>query len=398
MTMKGYLSNGMRGHPNYNFEWFWTAAKLLRADDWEIRSPAEFDIEKGYVKVRCQCGFEARSEHEARTFLTDAYTWGDSDAYHSAVVTGFTEGKDGVMEEIFMNDMAAVAWADAIILGPDWRTSKGAKAEAAMAHALGKRFFFLELHEDDGLDTMFEFEPFIRVGYDGPPAIRGVLIEEDEGAEVAWNATFDAPVVSGTVNTSYVSASPTPLVIEGNTFEQDEQDRALAGEHYPYPPVKPADAEQLARDFGREVWAEPNPPAGFERVGDGLELTGETRITSETGGQKGSKIVQPARIPADMLELLARHYGVGAEKYPDPEPGTANWQLGYPWSLSTNAGQRHELAWQRGESYDEETGSHHLIAVAWHAITRAWFEIHEVGTDDRYTVLRRAETPEGTET
>lgn len=96
----------------------------------------------------------------------------------------------------------------------------------------------------------------------------------------------------------------------------------------------------------------------------------ETRVTSETGGAKGRKLARFDLIPQDSLQEIAEHFGKGAEKYaPNPETGLDNWRHGYPWSLSYGAMLRHASAALGGEDIDEETGSKHLAAVAWHAIT-----------------------------
>lgn len=116
------------------------------------------------------------------------------------------------------------------------------------------------------------------------------------------------------------------------------------------------------------------PPAFTGQHG----IAGETRITDPaTGGQKGQKLARFSLIPSDWLWSLAEHYGVGARKYED-----RNWERGYKWSLSVDAHSRHLHAWLDGESYDQETGSHHLIAAAWHLIALWWFQTHERGTDD----------------
>lgn len=106
---------------------------------------------------------------------------------------------------------------------------------------------------------------------------------------------------------------------------------------------------------------------------------GETRITDPTtGGQKGAKLARFDLVPPDAMWALAEHYGKGAHKYAD-----RNWEKGYAWSLCIAALQRHFQAWLMGESYDPETGSHHLIAVAWHAFALFVFERRGLGTDDR---------------
>lgn len=108
------------------------------------------------------------------------------------------------------------------------------------------------------------------------------------------------------------------------------------------------------------------------------DKAGEIRVTDPlTGGQKGSKLARFSLIPADWLWALAEHYGIGAQKYEDN-----NWRKSYKWSLSLDAHSRHLSQWLQGEKTDAETGSHHLIAAAWHLIALWWFEQHGKGTDD----------------
>lgn len=104
----------------------------------------------------------------------------------------------------------------------------------------------------------------------------------------------------------------------------------------------------------------------------------ETRIVDpNTGGEKGQKAAQFSLIPPEALWQLAEHYGKGCEKY-----SRRNWERGYKWSLSADALERHLTLWKLGESLDRETGSHHLIAVVWHAIALFIFELRGLGTDD----------------
>ena len=103
-------------------------------------------------------------------------------------------------------------------------------------------------------------------------------------------------------------------------------------------------------------------------------MTDEVRQTSDSGASKGSKLSRYDMIPADSLRILAEHYGKGAEKYPPFDSGDGlgildNYRRGYDWSLSFAAMQRHAWAFWDREDMDEETGSPHLAAVAWHALT-----------------------------
>lgn len=105
----------------------------------------------------------------------------------------------------------------------------------------------------------------------------------------------------------------------------------------------------------------------------------EVRITDpKTGGQKGSKLARFALIPMDALWAVAEHFGLGARKYED-----RNWERGYRWSLSYDALLRHLALDMQGQERDEETGSLHIVAVAWHALVLVAFRLRGIGTDDR---------------
>ena len=105
----------------------------------------------------------------------------------------------------------------------------------------------------------------------------------------------------------------------------------------------------------------------------------ELRVTDPvTGGQKGDKLARMDLLPWDTLHTLSEHYGRGALKYDD-----RNWEKGYAWHLSYAALQRHLAAWWQGEDVDEETGSSHLAAAAFHVLAMMTFQARGLGTDDR---------------
>ncbi|MGH2567615.1 MAG: dATP/dGTP diphosphohydrolase domain-containing protein [Bacteroidota bacterium] len=133
------------------------------------------------------------------------------------------------------------------------------------------------------------------------------------------------------------------------------------------------------------IWVEAERE-GKRMVGN----TKETRVTASTGGQKGSKLAKFFLIPPDALYLLAEHYGKGEEKYPTDENGVPNFRKGYPNYLSFDALMRHAWQWQAGEDIDPETGSHHMIAAAWHAlcIVQHWLDFPEE-FESRPNVRRR---------
>ncbi len=113
-----------------------------------------------------------------------------------------------------------------------------------------------------------------------------------------------------------------------------------------------------------------------------MKKSKETRITSSTGGAKGTKSQRFDLIPVQPLWELAELYGLGAEKYPT-EDGILNWTKGYPWSLSYAALQRHLNLFWGGEEYDDETGLSHLAAVCFHAMALRLFMDQYPEFDDR---------------
>lgn len=163
----------------------------------------------------------------------------------------------------------------------------------------------------------------------------------------------------------------------------------------------------------------------------------ETRTTSSTGGQKGVKLARFDLIPAGPLKELAEHYGKGARKYANHQ-----WRNGYEWSKSIGAIGRHFNDFMAGKDYDtcwnepencaiqiedgtvvpynynkatwylednqpvaveiegqrfrlseprlepgtcfNHTGSHHMVAVAWHSFLLLEFKDTHPEHDDRW--------------
>lgn len=108
----------------------------------------------------------------------------------------------------------------------------------------------------------------------------------------------------------------------------------------------------------------------------------EIRTTSVTGGLKGVKPERYSFIPKAPLDLLARIYGYGDEKYGDAH----NYRKGYEWSKNYDALQRHLTAWWEREDTDPESGLSHLGHAAWHIFALIVFASEEryKQFDDRY--------------
>lgn len=83
-------------------------------------------------------------------------------------------------------------------------------------------------------------------------------------------------------------------------------------------------------------------------------------------------------LPPEALFALADLYTQGAKKYQD-----RGWEEGMDWSRCFGSLMRHGWKWLRGEDVDEETGAHHMIAVAWNAFALYTYSVRKKGKDDR---------------
>lgn len=83
-------------------------------------------------------------------------------------------------------------------------------------------------------------------------------------------------------------------------------------------------------------------------------------------------------LPPDAISELAKVYTFGAQKYAD-----RNWEKGMSWSRVVASLLRHTFSWMAGETYDPESGIHHMAHVAWNALTLISYCLRNVGADDR---------------
>jgi hypothetical protein len=102
-----------------------------------------------------------------------------------------------------------------------------------------------------------------------------------------------------------------------------------------------------------------------------------TRNT-ETGGEKGVKPERFSLIPPRPMEEVARVYGAGSIKY-----SPRNWELGYEWSKSMDALERHYNAFKRREDFDPESGLHHLAHAVFHCLALMEWTLTHPELDDR---------------
>jgi len=116
--MKVYIAGPMTGIPNFNFPKFNAVAKHFRGQGHEVFNPAERDIER----------------HNGVDISAGNAT---GDPGLAAKVHGFS------LREALADDTAYICKeADAIAMLPGWENSKGARAEHALAFALGHTIIY----------------------------------------------------------------------------------------------------------------------------------------------------------------------------------------------------------------------------------------------------------------
>ena len=105
-AIKVYLAGPMRGYPEFNFPAFDKGAAYLRTAGFEVFSPAEKGLEK-----------HAEANQESLAFR----------------------------RAVFALDMAWICeHADLVALLPGWEKSTGARAEKALAEAIGLEVRFID--------------------------------------------------------------------------------------------------------------------------------------------------------------------------------------------------------------------------------------------------------------
>ena len=87
-------------------------------------------------------------------------------------------------------------------------------------------------------------------------------------------------------------------------------------------------------------------------------------------------------LPAEWIWGLGQVMTAGAAKY---EP--RNWEKGMAWSKVLGPMRRHIVTWLAGETYDAETGCHHLAMVAWNALALMVYQLRMIGQDDVFPVV-----------
>ena len=87
------------------------------------------------------------------------------------------------------------------------------------------------------------------------------------------------------------------------------------------------------------------------------------------------------------LAEVARVGDFGAKKY-----GQWNYKCGMPWMKLAGSCSRHLTAWIIGETYDKESGLHHLAHMVYDGLMLLDYAARNKGQDDRYIELPKSDS------
>ena len=363
-AVRAYLAGPMRKISEFNFAAFDAAAARLRAAGYEVWSPAEHDRANGFDPTG-MTGHEDLSEY------------------------GFS------LRDALVRDMTEVARSDFVCLLDGWENSMGAKAERALAEALWIQTGTLEEYLPAEPLTEHEFLTGDLPMHEYHTGLEAL------GADGLWSSAAVAGAIAARIGlhgpcerrdrhdphieTSGITDNGGNIVLDqcpGQTADcANCDDRKCMSCVFREPHDECCDdcpdccnVEAILpvdRDGG---FATRSPHANLFWDHD----SNEVRITSSTGGQKGTKLARFDLIPTRPWWAVAELFGYGTKKYED-----RNWERGYAWSLSYAAMQRHaNLFWSR-EDNDVETGLPHLSAVVFHALALMEYRTTHPEFDDR---------------
>jgi hypothetical protein len=320
--VKIYVSGPMRGKPAFNFPAFREATVMLEKHGHEVFSPAARD--------------------EALHPEIDWYSENMDGSDYAIESLGFD-----LAEALEADCRYIIHEADAVCVLPGWEESRGSRAEAALADALGKPVYTL--------DTLISSGFRVNVAEKLRPHPALAAVQETP----RWGAV-------GTLNKIDMDPPITDIPAGSTVWVGIREDGTAGLDHVDLP----------TSEFGTLSKEEQT------ELDSWMTGKGETREVSESGAMKGVKLTRYDLIPVKALRALAEHYGRTTRKYPPN-----NWRKGFEWSKSYAALLRHATQWWGREDLDVDPswpeGSPHLAAVAWHALTLLEYALTGLGVDDR---------------
>ncbi|TXH49344.1 MAG: DUF4406 domain-containing protein [Desulfurellales bacterium] len=284
---KIYVAGSMSAHPeDFNFPTFYAASESLERQGWEAVNPAQLDTEVNYPLER----LKQLSPAEFQEFLKGAAK----------------------------RDLEALQQCDSIALLPGWESSKGARAEKAVAEWLGIEIFFL-------LDERY----LPKKGF--------ALLSQSEYESALRNATFVSLPEHKSGRLGVNGPGPCPIREPGPRLVEDVgvDDAGFFGTEA----VNYIDRDIHGREIGRGATIQPDDPKGVA----------------------GAKKPPMWLLPPYALQQTAWVHKLGSEKYDGPY----NWrETSVCATTYISAIMRHLDAWRDGEDNDPESGISHIAHMA----------------------------------
>lgn len=221
------------------------------------------------------------------------------------------------------------------------------------------------------------------------PATNGTCESETPSSRNASGRTLD----DGT------KATPRKFEPERETDKQ-----TLQNESEMRRPSGPSPLENLgsAKSHSSKYWSDRT--SGAEFAGETYEsgprderCSGSTTTTQQehSGGFSAMDATSASANLATLKKLLSAHSRTCAVRSAKLSAvsggvkfylsGERNWERGMKWGRVFGSLMRHCWAFWRGETYDEDTGSHHMIAAMWNCAALFTYDEREIGEDDRMT-------------
>lgn len=334
-----YIAGPMRGHDLWNFPAFDRWSQALVDAGWHVHSPADMDRALGL-------------DENDYPVLPDWFQ------IESTLMRDF----DRILSCAHIEHDAENGYG-AIILLPGFEHSTGAHAELHVARNVGIHVH-LAVEDEDGTPlcipelTTDEIDDILANGPGPLPDLK----------QTTPTCPIDSFPVNQLVGDSDAGWSAHTLEVVRPTVRTDFYAADIAGAG--------RTGEPSVGDW--KLWTGPIEVIGRHVDSVGNPLSGEVRITSETGGQKGTKPEQLGAIDPVALQYLGRVAAMGADKY-----SRFNYLKAYPWSLSVDALLRHLCLFLAGEDLDSESGLPHTAHVTWHGACLTSFLVRGIGEDDR---------------
>jgi hypothetical protein len=312
-----YCAGPMSCYADYNFPAFFAASEFLEQQGYTSINPAQLDIDAGYPLER----LKLLTPEEFQEFLKGA----------------------------MKRDLEAIQSCDALVLLPGWESSKGARAERAVAEWAGLRVGYLWSERGDGFRLTWgddtpnpEWEP--QSDPDGwIPHTPGDPMPCDGDALVDYR-----------MRVKQADFPSSARYIDWGICDGISAAEIIAWRPHQSQPKQPYSSDERAE---WDVDAQHTNSEYTDAPYDAIDIKFHP---NDPKGAAGAKKVPMWLLPPYALQQTAWVHKLGASKY---QP--YNWRdTGVCATTYISAIMRHLDAWRDGEDIDPESGVTHLAHIA----------------------------------